>query len=293
MKNFFVIICTISVLFLYSQVGINQTNPKALLDVNVASPNTPSITDGILIARVNTLNYTPSAEQNSMLVYLNNQESYTAGTQTCTRTPGYYFWDNDNTSWFPVGTKVSAQDSGLILYQNDCKYYELADAVSGTLAQTDLYTWTTNNQWQKIIVANEVIDNYNSYNTSDGILTCRESGTYRLSITLDLTATLVDSNATLIFGMVKLATGNNGTETPSSTGNTYVTRNSAVFSTSTPAYAEPVTIVTFVDLEQGERYALGALSFNMASGESIVLNAINSGGTGWGYSTSVSLDRVR
>lgn len=281
--------------FSYAQVGVNNSTPKALLDIKVSDAASPDVKDGILIPRVSTLAYTPGADQHSMLVFLDTAETYTEGTLTCNRTPGFYSWDNSGSNWSPVSTKNTAQGSGLVLYQNDCRYYQIADAFSGVFNEgsTEVaYSWVTN-VWRKFIIDNEIIDNYGSYDNTTGIFTCRETGTYRVSMTLDLNATVINNKLNLIFGLVKVAAGNDGSEKPNSAGNVYVTRNTAVFTRSTPAYAEATTVVTFANLEAGERYVFGGLTTAIGDGESLNLNSVNSGATGGGYSTSFAIDRVR
>ncbi len=72
----------------FSQVGINNTNPKASLDITATNQATPSNTDGILIPRIDDFPATnPTAAQQGMMVYLTT----TSGSNP----PGFYYWDNN------------------------------------------------------------------------------------------------------------------------------------------------------------------------------------------------------
>ncbi len=81
----------------YAQVGINNTSPKASLDITVSNPATPANTDGILIPRVDAFPVTnPGADQQGMMVYLTT----TSGSNP----PGFYYWDNTTTSWLALNS---------------------------------------------------------------------------------------------------------------------------------------------------------------------------------------------
>ncbi len=85
----------------YAQVGINNTNPKASLDITATNQANPSNTDGLLIPRIDDFSATnPTAAQQGMLVYLTT----TSGTNA----PGYYYWDNGSATWT---TMLGASDS--------------------------------------------------------------------------------------------------------------------------------------------------------------------------------------
>ena len=59
--------------FIFGQIGINTTNPKAALDIKASNPSTPNNQDGILIPRVAVFPSTnPTADQNGMLLFLTN-----------------------------------------------------------------------------------------------------------------------------------------------------------------------------------------------------------------------------
>lgn len=82
-------------MFLFSQIGINTTNPQATLEIKSSDPNNPTITDGLIIPRINSLPTSiPTNNQNGMLVFLNqNYNTYNRG---------FYFWDSTLYSWIPL-----------------------------------------------------------------------------------------------------------------------------------------------------------------------------------------------
>lgn len=93
----------------FSQVGINNTDPKASLDVTATDQGSPANTDGLLIPRVDDFPGTnPGADQQGMMVYLTT----TSGGNP----PGFYYWDQTTTAWISVvgvkGTLDEAYDQG-------------------------------------------------------------------------------------------------------------------------------------------------------------------------------------
>ena len=79
----------------FAQVGINNTNPKASLDISASNVATPNNTDGILIPRVDSFPITnPTADQNGMLIYV---------TGNGFAAEGFYYWNNISSSWIPFG----------------------------------------------------------------------------------------------------------------------------------------------------------------------------------------------
>jgi trimeric autotransporter adhesin len=87
-------------------VGINTTDPKALLDIRVMNPATPSATDGILIPKVDNFPISnPTAAQEGMLVFL------TANVGPYPK--GFYYWDNATTTWKAITAPAAANNWGL------------------------------------------------------------------------------------------------------------------------------------------------------------------------------------
>jgi len=75
------------------RVGINDTAPTALLDIEATNRATPINTDGILIPRIDAFPaFNPTAAQNGMLVFLTTDNTF-------------YFWRNSATSWQKVNVE--------------------------------------------------------------------------------------------------------------------------------------------------------------------------------------------
>jgi hypothetical protein len=83
---------------LFSQVGINTVSPNAQLDIVSSNQATPRNIDGILIPKIDTFpTINPTIFQNGMLVFLT--------TTVGLKVSGFYYWDNNATSWIAVGSK--------------------------------------------------------------------------------------------------------------------------------------------------------------------------------------------
>lgn len=85
--SFLFLFCLIS----YAQVGINTTNPNAVLDVRSSNQVNPGQNDGILIPKVDNFpSVNPTTNQDGMLLF---------ATGNGAPNKGFYYWDNTNTSW--------------------------------------------------------------------------------------------------------------------------------------------------------------------------------------------------
>lgn len=101
MKKYLLPVAILLALCAKAQVGINSVTPKSTLDISIINTNTPQNTDGLLIPRVNSFPaINPTAEQNSMLVYLNTATS--ASSPFGSNLPGYYYWNFSQLSWIPL-----------------------------------------------------------------------------------------------------------------------------------------------------------------------------------------------
>ena len=110
-KIYFLFLLFFSTSSLVAQVGINTTEPKAQLQIKSSDENSPAITDGLIIPKVNDFPATnPTIDQQGMLVYLKNISG--------TNQPGFYYWDFATLLWKPIagssatGTLDQAYDSG-------------------------------------------------------------------------------------------------------------------------------------------------------------------------------------
>ena len=84
-----------------AQVGIRNTNPKSSLDISASSIIAPNSDDGLLVPRIDKFPTTnPIVDQNSMMVYLNNNLTATNINGTAKNyDSGFYYWDNAQTDW--------------------------------------------------------------------------------------------------------------------------------------------------------------------------------------------------
>ncbi len=84
-----------------AQVGINNTNPQASLDIVADAPANPNANDGLLIPRLDRFPATnPTVNQNAMMIYLGNDLTATniSGISK-DYAAGFYYWDNAQTDW--------------------------------------------------------------------------------------------------------------------------------------------------------------------------------------------------
>ncbi|HIB49255.1 MAG TPA: hypothetical protein EYN07_13475 [Flavobacteriaceae bacterium] len=80
---------------LFCQVGINNTDPQATLDITATNVANPTNEDGLLIPRISQFpTADPTILQHSMLVFLT--------TASGTNPPGYYYWNQPTTTWLPL-----------------------------------------------------------------------------------------------------------------------------------------------------------------------------------------------
>lgn len=93
--NILIVLFLLPVL-VFSQVGIDTSDPQAKLDIVASNIDNPSIYDGILIPRITKFPTTsPTAQQEGMLVYLTKAVP--------DHSPGFYFWNNESKKWENLG----------------------------------------------------------------------------------------------------------------------------------------------------------------------------------------------
>lgn len=84
-----------------AQVGINTTDPKAQLDINIENSVSPGPTDGILIPRISNFPTTnPGAQQHGMMVFLTSQKEGFS--------PGFYWWNSALGKWEGMTGKATS-----------------------------------------------------------------------------------------------------------------------------------------------------------------------------------------
>ncbi len=105
--------------FLYSQVGVGNTDPKASLDITASSVSNPTNADGILIPRVDDFPSTnPGADQDGMMVF---------ATGNGTPVKGFYYWNNSISAWVIIGN-------------NDSDWYEVGSTNAPNAISDNIYT---------------------------------------------------------------------------------------------------------------------------------------------------------
>ncbi len=129
----------------YAQIGVNTSNPQATLDVTASSSSSPSNSDGLLVPRIDAFPASnPTSSQNGMMVYLTTTDG--------DNDPGFYYWDNDNTTWTTLGSGGSgASTTGWALTGNSG-----TDSSTDFIGTTDAENLTirTNNV-QRVSFAND------------------------------------------------------------------------------------------------------------------------------------------
>lgn len=101
MKYFTYIIATTSIALMVSasglaQVGIKNSTPKSIVDIEASNSGTPANTDGLLVPRIDAFPATsPGVDQDGMISFL----STTQGNFK----KRHHYWDNALGKWIPFG----------------------------------------------------------------------------------------------------------------------------------------------------------------------------------------------
>ena len=122
-----------------AQVGIGNTSPNALLDIQASSQSGPSKTDGLLIPRIDAFPAEdPEGEQDGMLVFLTSDSTF-------------YFWKNSTSSWIPISSNESENDENNHyvgeLYGGGIVYYVFNNGANGLIASLDDMTSNSGVDW--------------------------------------------------------------------------------------------------------------------------------------------------
>jgi len=123
--------------YAYSQVGIGNTAPKSILDIQASNQTTPANTDGLLIPRIDAFPATdPGADQDGMLVF------YTPDIK-------FYYWDDANSSWIPITSNEGGNHYVGELYQGGIIFYIYENGSHGLIASLDDLGSPSGNDWGK------------------------------------------------------------------------------------------------------------------------------------------------
>jgi len=114
--------------FVQAQVGIGNTSPKSILDIQASDQTAPASTDGILIPRIDAFPaIDPGTDQNGMLVYLTTDgEGFTG--------EAFYFWENSQ--WNSISNNSGNHYVGEA-YGGGIVFYIWADGVHGLIASPE------------------------------------------------------------------------------------------------------------------------------------------------------------
>ncbi|WP_336732654.1 hypothetical protein [Chryseobacterium sp. VD8] len=97
--------------FSYAQIGINNENPSATLDIT-GNPADPAKFDGIIAPRITgtqlrAKNYTSS--QNGAVVFVTQEDTSPAGQTVDVTASGYYYFDGSSGKWIKLLSAAATQ----------------------------------------------------------------------------------------------------------------------------------------------------------------------------------------
>ncbi|MCF2217875.1 hypothetical protein H9Q08_00975 [Chryseobacterium sp. PS-8] len=97
--------------FSYAQIGINNENPSATLDIT-GNPADPAKFDGIIAPRITgaqlrAKNYTTS--QNGAIVFVTQEDTSPAGQTVDVTASGYYYFDGSSGKWIKLLSAAATQ----------------------------------------------------------------------------------------------------------------------------------------------------------------------------------------
>ena len=127
--TFFTLLLTLFILSTVSnaQIGVNNTNPKSILDIAASNPSNPTQTDGILLPRISKLpSINPTADQDGMLAFLDTPDGHYK--------KGLHYWNNSLSTWVPYGGEWADSYNGGL---EDLAYATQANSNYVTVVVTD------------------------------------------------------------------------------------------------------------------------------------------------------------
>jgi hypothetical protein len=167
-KKIFVILVFVFLgAFAYAQVGVRNTDPKAVLDIKASNQGIPANTDGILVPRIAAFPATnPGADQTGMLIYLT--------TINGPNTPGFYYWDN---GWYKLNSGAPP-----VIFPTtpsiQCFNSNTSDALTGPNTIPVVINWT----------GEDVSDPVYDHTTPSQIKFTLDDAIYEISYTLNMEA---------------------------------------------------------------------------------------------------------
>ena len=107
------------------QVGIQNTDPKASLDITATNPAAPANTDGLLIPRLDAFPATdPGADQDGMLIFMTTDDIF-------------YYWENTSMTWIPLVSQNQNNHYVGELYGGGIVFYVYEFGNHGLIASLD------------------------------------------------------------------------------------------------------------------------------------------------------------
>lgn len=88
-----------------AQIGINNPDPKASLDIQATNPSTPTGQDGILIPRLADYPSTPA--EKGQLIFLDGHP---------TQPDGFYYWDGTDWQSFIISSFSPVEDKAIYVF---------------------------------------------------------------------------------------------------------------------------------------------------------------------------------
>lgn len=175
----FVFLCT----WAYAQVGVRNTDPKAVLDIKASNQGTPLYTDGILVPRIATFPATnPGADQTGMLVYLTT----TNGPDT----PGFYYWDG---AWIKLNSGAPP-----VIFPTipsiQCFNSNTSDSLTGSNTNPVAIRWT----------GEDLTDPVFDHSSPSRITFVLDDGIYEVSYTLNMEAPSLNNSCIPVRSRVRM-----------------------------------------------------------------------------------------
>lgn len=125
----------------YSQVGIGNTAPKAILDIQASDSSTPTNKDGLLIPRLDAFPITdPGADQDGMLVFYTPEDIF-------------YFWEDTQEKWIPLygetTTVINGTDQHYVgeFFEGGIIFYVYENGQHGLIASLDDLGSSSGQNW--------------------------------------------------------------------------------------------------------------------------------------------------
>lgn len=126
MKKFIsIIVIALWAGILSAQVGIGNTAPKAMLDIQASDSELPTNTDGFLAPRVDAFPLTdPGADQDGMLIYLTSDNTF-------------YYWDASIPAWSALTSGEGGNHYVGELWGGGIVFYVYENGEHGLIASLD------------------------------------------------------------------------------------------------------------------------------------------------------------